>query len=177
MADSETTPRVPPPPVVALAGWLVPGAGYWLIGERARGVVVCVTVLLTFIVGILIGGIRVIDVPGYDNSGTLRLTVVEGRRTNVAALRARPLGEVFAKPWYIGQIFTGPAALAASYASLDAAQQGVPPSTARVFDIGTLYAAVAGMLNLLVMIDAAHRAAARKADVEAPLNRTDGEAA
>ena len=30
---------------------------------------------------------------------------------------------------------------------------------ARLFEIGTLYTAVAGMLNLLTVIDAAHRAA------------------
>ena len=30
-------------------------------------------------------------------------------------------------------------------------------STARIFDIGTLYTAVAGMLNLLVIIDATYR--------------------
>ena len=30
---------MPPPPLVALAGWFVPGAGYVMIGQRARGVV------------------------------------------------------------------------------------------------------------------------------------------
>ncbi|MCS7034067.1 MAG: hypothetical protein NZ561_08740, partial [Phycisphaerae bacterium] len=57
------------PPVVALASWFVPGAGYLLIGQYTRGLVVGVTVLLLFILGVLIAGIRVIDVPGYDNLG------------------------------------------------------------------------------------------------------------
>src|SRR4051812_19514560 len=29
-----------PPPIIALAGWLVPGAGYFLLGERKRGITV-----------------------------------------------------------------------------------------------------------------------------------------
>jgi len=34
----------------------------------------------------------------------------------------------------------------------------VPQSHSRSWEIGTLYTAVAGMLNLLVIIDSAHRA-------------------
>ena len=34
------------PPLVAFAAWLLPGGGYLLIGQRARGVVVGVTILL-----------------------------------------------------------------------------------------------------------------------------------
>src|SRR5688572_33454564 len=57
------------PPLVALAGWLVPGAGYWLIGERGRAVVVGVTIVALFVLGIFFAGIRVVEVPGYDESG------------------------------------------------------------------------------------------------------------
>ena len=40
------------------------------------------------------------------------------------------------------------------------ARQGVTVSHARSWELGELYTAVAGMLNLLVLIDAVYRAAA-----------------
>ena len=55
-----------PPPAIALAGWILPGAGYWLVGEKTRGLIAGVAILLMFFAGILIAGIRVIEVPGYD---------------------------------------------------------------------------------------------------------------
>src|SRR5687767_15980854 len=58
-----------PPPVVALVGWLVPGLGYWLIGERARALVVGGTIVGLFVLGLFLSGIRVIEVPGYDEAG------------------------------------------------------------------------------------------------------------
>jgi hypothetical protein len=132
-----------PAPLVALAGWCIPGAGYWLLGHRLRGMVIGITILALFIGGILIGGIRVIDVPKFTAAGNIFADVLE-------------------KPWYIGQILTGPICLIASWASRAAAsdpslQQIM--SHSRLNEIGTLYAAVAGMLNLLAIIDSSSRAA------------------
>jgi hypothetical protein len=190
-----------PAPLVALAGWLIPGAGYWLIGHRLRGSVVGVTIIILFVFGILLGGIRVIDVPGYDDQGYAPYVRYERRRPppnrNVApqdlpvreyktihptdeaasddwqpvsdwkwTLRAHLLPEVANKPWFVGQILSGPICLLAAYVSLDAshpispggAVSAIPRSHARIAEIGTLYTAVAGMLNLLAIIDAAYRA-------------------
>jgi hypothetical protein len=166
-----------PPALVAAAGWALPGAGYWLIGHRARGVVVGITILLLFAFGILLAGIRVIDVPGYDRAG-LRVRIEPGPsgrrldpqapsdeeryfRGNWALVSRGFFGEIANKPWYVGQILTGPVCLIASSWSLSAARQGVGPSHGRLYEIGTLYTAVAGMLNLLVMIDASSRAGAK----------------
>ena len=80
-----------PPPVVALAGWLVPGAGYWLIGQVFNG----------------------------------------------------PMG--LGAAWISDQLAASP-----RYHNIEA--------KARLAEIGTLYTAVAGMLNLLTIIDSAHRA-------------------
>src|SRR5439155_26415434 len=38
-----------PVPLVALAEWILPGAGYFLIGQITRGVVVVVTILAMFV--------------------------------------------------------------------------------------------------------------------------------
>jgi hypothetical protein len=135
-----------PPPLIALAGWLVPGMGYWLIGQRLRGLVVGVTILLIFAAGLLIGGMHVIDAP---TGLTFQL--------------------VLQKPWFIGQVLAGPVSLVASYLANNWGTHidpitfkqtaGVALSHARVNEIGVLYTAVAGMLNLMAIIDAAYRSA------------------
>jgi hypothetical protein len=182
--------RVPPAPVVALAAWAVPGAGYWLIGERARGILVGVTIVSLFAAGLLIGGVRVLQVPGYGEDGgrvyTWYLLNDDGRPTRgIMASEHQPprstmgdsaqgpwvatetralLGEVGAKPWSICQVMTGPVALAAGAWSVQAsraADGGEPAgvlSHSRINEIAVLYTAVAGMLNLLVILDASARA-------------------
>ena len=69
MAAAPSTSSSTPPPLVALAGWLLPGAGYWLIGERVRAVTVGVTILVVFTLGILIAGIRVVQAPDMSGPG------------------------------------------------------------------------------------------------------------
>ena len=158
-------PAALPPPLVALAAWMLPGAGYWLIGHRARGVTVGVTVLLTFLAGLFIGGVRVLEVPFYDKLGR--------------KVPSDLIAELRAKPWSIAQVMTGPAAIIGGGWSVWAAQPdpSKPPldpsrepgpgnprqpygadSHARVNEIAVLYTAVAGMLNLLAIIDSSHRA-------------------
>ncbi len=149
-----------PPFVVAIAGWVLPGLGYWLIGERARGTIAGVTILLLFVAGIFIGGIRVIDVPGYRDSRDYRVAyekvvMPDGRWV----LWSRPMPTLLDKPWYLGQILAGPVTLAASWASIEAASREIPKATAHVGEFGTLYCAVAGMLNLLIIMDSTARAA------------------
>ncbi len=134
----------------------MPGLGYWLIGQRQRGVIAGSVILATFLLGLLIGGIRVIDVPGYDASGEKRMT--KPRQQGEWRLKTEFVPEVMNKPWYIAQSLAGPINIAATWVSLDQADKKVAMSTSRIFDIGTLYTAVAGMLNLLVIIDASYRA-------------------
>ena len=124
-----------PPPIVALSTWIVPGAGYWLIGQRSRALTVGITIIVLFILGLVIGGVRVVDVP--------------------AGVLTSPVNAVSQKPWFVGQILAGPMTLIASSIGHDEAYFA---SHSRVNEIGTLYTAVAGMLNLLAIIDAAYRA-------------------
>lgn len=190
-ADPAHRNRPPSPPLVAVAGWLLPGAGYWLIGHRARAIVVGATIITLFLAGTLIGGVRAIQVPGYGEEGG-RLYVVREEVERLAdgrsrvALRVREhtpgraqpsgdpvvtnfralLGEIGNKPWSICQVMSGPVALVGGAASVWASRpaeeggrvaRGVL-SHGRINEIGVLYTAVAGMLNLLVIIDAAGRA-------------------
>jgi len=179
-----------PVPVVALASWLVPGAGYWLLGERVRAVVIGVTITALYIAGLLIGGIKVLEVPGYGDHGQPLVVVRETGRardpqTNEEkiinqdrttedndprsigwVMQVHPIDEIRNKPWFIAQVLAGPLHLAASWGSVAASRPREPGGTvpigarshARTNELGVLYTAVAGMLNLLAIIDAAHRA-------------------
>jgi hypothetical protein len=144
-----------PPPVVALAGWLLPGAGYWLLGQWARGTIVCAAILTLYVLGLLIAGVRVVEVPGYDPHGN-EIQI----RGQWIITHGGLMSEVSNKPWFVCQILTGPVSLASAVGSVQLAQHGseYPRAHAPLETVGTLYTAIAGMLNLMVIIDAAHRA-------------------
>jgi hypothetical protein len=164
MSSPPATPRSAA--VIAVAGWAVPGLGYWLIGERGRGVLAGVTIVLTFVYGVLVGGVRVVDVPGYRPPPVSAVRGAEDSSGGVSGtwhFQENPTGEIINKPWYIAQALAGPVNVVASVASVAAAERGVRPSTARTFDIGTLYTAVAGMLNLLVIMDSVYLGSRRAA--------------
>ncbi len=129
-----------PAPIVALVNWLVPGAGYLLIGQTARGLTIGLTIVVLFVAGILIGGVHVVDPP----------TFVRG---------TSPVASVLVKAPYIGQFLAGALGIFAGWIG-----PTQPASHARVSDIGTLYTAVAGMLNLMATIDAGYRATLAPAD-------------
>lgn len=202
-AASSHAPK-PPAPLVALAAWLLPGAGYWLIGQRARAITVGATIITLFLAGTLIGGVRAIQVPGYGEEGGKlyvnreRDELSDGRRVIVDRVREHRVGgtqpdgepvvtnlgallrDVGNKPWAICQVMTGPVAFVGGAASVRASrpvetledrdgedgdvvtrQLGAAPgvlSHSRVNEIAVLYTAVAGMLNLLAIIDASARA-------------------
>ena len=152
---------MPPPPLVALVGWLVPGAGYVMIGQRARGAVVGITILLIFVAGLLIGGVRVIDssyIESVQQRQERERTEAEGRRTIKGYQPPNPIARTLQKPWFIGQVLAGPVAIVSNViATRWGGEAGAPFSHARVYEIGVLYTAVAGMLNLMAIIDSAYR--------------------
>ena len=136
---SEKRPLPIPPPLIALAGWALPGLGYLLIGQRARGLTIGVTILSLYVMGLLIGGMKVVDQPSFTDAS--------GFNGHFHAL--------FQKPWYVAQILAGPVTLLAANIGVG---EGYATSHARINEIGILYTAVAGMLNLLGIIDCSYRA-------------------
>ena len=129
--------------VAVAAQWLLPGLGYVLGGQRIRGVILGMTVLGLFWMGVLIGGVRVIDLPDIRGPGSL-----------VARLTSKLPA--------LGAFWAGPSTLVAGQWSASLAanpETAAIKAHARAEDIGGLYASVAGMMNLLAMIDLASRAA------------------
>ena len=159
--------------LVALASWLLPGAGYWLLGQRARALTIGITIVVLFVLGLLIGGVRLIEVPGWGDHGRKLVLnsdhAIEEERDSQSSqewvMTSDPLAEIRNKPWFVAQILAGPIDIAASWGSVMAsrprADGSVPGvrSHSRTNELGVLYTAVAGMLNLLAIMDAAHRAA------------------
>ena len=169
-APFATPPRDTPPgavhpeerlePVAGLLAFILPGLGHWYLGERRRAVLIATGVLGLFFGGILIGGIDVIDrredtiwfagqalvgpiAFGLDYIHQNHLKVIDDvRQPNGRIARtirsARP-GEARGRDGRAVQ------------------SAGPPPSTkslGRMNELGTLFATIAGMLNLIAIIDA-----------------------
>lgn len=114
--------------IVALFGWLIPGAGHLLLNEKKRAAIIFVTIALTFFTGLYIASAAIID-------------------------------PVRAKPWYLVQIITSPAVAVAGH--LTAA--GVfKPVYGKPAEIGQIYTFIAGLLNLLCIINAVYLAHIRQ---------------
>ena len=135
MADRETSSIVRVP-TAGLLSWLIPGLGHIYLGERARGWIFLVAITATFWTGVAVGSVQ-----------------------STVAPRARKL-------WFAAQLFTGGNTLAAYslhyYVDPESArstQQAIPSYWASA-DVGVHYTGVAGLLNLLVILDAIGRAEA-----------------
>jgi len=136
-AETELTPGA------AVLAWLWPGAGHMALGERKRGLYIMAGVLLLFVSGLLIGGVNVVD-----------------RRDD--------------RLWFIAQVFCGPVTLAADFTNQRFVKAPLQREIARqtpqlpdpehwrsvglahVNEIGKLYCALAGLMNLVAILDALH---------------------
>ena len=108
---------------VGLAAWLVPGTGHLLLGDKRRAAVIGITIALTFLVGLYVGSVGVID----------------------------PIG---AKPWYAAQLMNSPAIFFLGRLGVT----GAYPVYGRPNEIGQIYTSIAGLLNLLCIVNAVYTA-------------------
>lgn len=114
--------------VVGLAAWALPGGGHFIIKERKRAIIIFVTVTLTFLTGLYIGSIAVIDKVGAKPwyAAQIMTSPVVGLIANVAETSVTEVGE----RRYV--------------------------SYGRPYDVGQIYTSIAGMLNLLCIISAVY---------------------
>jgi len=114
-------------PVAGLLAWIVPGAGHFYLGHWQRGLVFLVAIGATFWSGVAIGAVR--------------YTVDPHERT----------------AWFMAQLCTGVHGLIACMWGEDTRSQIPAPVASpsyRSSDTGVVYSGVAGLLNLLVIINA-----------------------
>ncbi len=121
-------------PLAGLLAWILPGLGHIYLGHRTRGLILMVTITATFWSGVAIGGVA-----GTVNPDTRKL-------------------------WFVAQLCTGGNTLAAA-SMTSRVMAALPPSRTAPYlghwsaiDIGVHYTGVAGLLNLLVILDAIARA-------------------
>ena len=131
-------------PTAALLAWVWPGLGHISLGQRKRGLIIMAGILFLFLGGVLIGGIDSVD-----------------RRDD--------------RLWFLAQALCGPIALVVDFANqalleplpsdvADGYLRGDPATLrrleltglSRVNEMGTPYSALAGLMNLAVILDALH---------------------
>jgi hypothetical protein len=93
--------------IVGLLSWLMPGAGYFVLEEKKRAIIIFVTICLTLCIGLYIGSIGVIDLQGqsppYVKAAQLMNSPVVLLLANRTAGGGYP---VYGWPNEIGQIYT-----------------------------------------------------------------------
>lgn len=120
-------------PVAGLLAWLIPGLGHIYLGHRTRGLILLVTVTVTFWCGVAIGGVR---------------STVDPRERRL---------------WFVAQICTGGNTIAAVMLrqrierTMSPEELAGPAGHWLPADVGVHYTGVAGLLNLLVILDAVAR--------------------
>jgi Family of unknown function (DUF6677) len=92
---------------VGLLSWLVPGAGYFALGEKKRAAIIFVTVCLTFCIGLYVGSIGVIDFEGLSPSYVKAAQAVNPPVALILSHYTAGGGyPVYGWPNEIGQIYT-----------------------------------------------------------------------
>lgn len=116
-------------PVAAVLAWLWPGAGHIMLGHRKRGFLIMFGVLFLFLGGLLIGGVDCVD-------------------------------RVDDRLWFLAQAVCGPIAFVAdSVNQLHVKRLTTPEQYSAIAinkpnEMGTLFCALAGLMNLVVILDA-----------------------
>ncbi len=152
MAKPPQPPKSLSAPLAAVLAWILPGLGHWWIGERRRAIIFFVATAVTFWGGVAVAGVR------------------SAITTNENGL------------WIAAQVCMGPQALGAlSWSKSLAAHERRDASVTYKSpwpssDIGVVYAGVAGLLNLLIILDVLARVDASRATTAArsPPSRKGG---
>lgn len=160
MSDaSPTSSDTPPWPLTAAAAWLLPGLGHYIIGYRRRGIILGVTLLSLFTGGLLVGGVGVVDseenrlwFAGQALIGPVAPLVnlyhqsLKGQLNHQLADHADLLNQTYGHS-------LDPNRVTLDLLESDQVTPVYRRSLGRVNELGTLYCTLAGVLNLLVILD------------------------
>ena len=156
---SQPTHDTPPWPFTAIAAWLVPGLGHYLIGYRRRGLILCITLLSLFTIGLLVGGVSVVDsdreqlwFAGQSLIGPVAPVVNLYRRNREAHLHNQ-LDEHARRLRSERGTHIDSATVQLDLLERDDVAPAFRRSLGRVNELGILYCTLAGVLNLLVILD------------------------
>lgn len=91
--------------IVGLVGWLVPGGGHAIIGEKRHAIVIFVAIAALFAVGLYVGSIGVIN-PVSAKPWYLAQILNSPAVAALGHVTAKGDYAVYGKPSEIGQIYT-----------------------------------------------------------------------
>ena len=118
-------------PVHTLAlilGWLLPGLGHISLGQKRRGFLIMFGIVFLVLSGVLVGGIDAVD---HNQDGL----------------------------WFIAQVWCGPIVIGIDLlnqvfiAPLPIAEKATLVGLSHANEIGTLFIAMAGLMNFVVLLD------------------------
>lgn len=91
--------------IVGLLGWIVPGAGHFAINKKKHALIIFIAIAITFVVGLYIGSIAVIDPVG--SKPWFAAQVMNSPAIMILGKISHNGGYyVYGKPAEIGQIYT-----------------------------------------------------------------------
>jgi hypothetical protein len=131
-SQTETAAKAGSVPVAGVLAWLMPGLGHWYLGLRRRALILFVVTTVTFWAGVAVGGVKSTVAPNR-NGPWFAAQLCMGAQTAVAWAGGR----------YIAKNHVG-----------DIHYEAFWPSD----NIAVVYTGIAGLLNLLIIIDALARA-------------------
>src|SRR5262249_25603142 len=111
---------------IAIA-WLIPGGGHFLLGRRGRAAIIFCSVLLAFLIGVMMRG-PLFQLSGASGDVLSRLIQIGGFIGNLAA-------GIF----YFAAVLLG---------------YGPPDQASHTADYGSKFIVMAGLMNLLAIVDA-----------------------
>ena len=138
--------------MAAICAWLVPGLGHVVIGERARGVLVFAGIIFMWLCGILIGGIDAVD--RKEDPLWFAAQVCSGP----IALGIDGMNTALLKSGQIGELLDSPAVSRNTAATKVNSFKGI----AHVNEYGILFTGLAGLMNLVAIIDASTRSSSER---------------
>jgi hypothetical protein len=144
-------------PTAAVAAWLLPGLGHWLLGERRRASILASTIGILWLTGALLGGISVFDIRNHFWWFLAQACAAPSIPANFVHQTLRGGGDP---------------PLPMPYAATPPRYE---PAFGKIEEQGVLYTALAGLLNLLAVLDVAVRdPSRRRADAEPQPNAPAG---
>lgn len=158
-----TKPRKPSSSIAGLLAWVFPGLGHWYLGHRARAVTIMVALTLTFWCGVAIGGVKS-TVDPVQNRLWFLAQICTGSHTIVAAIWSSRLAPVVYKCPSCDSLLGGKPHAGEVCGECNEAVLSLESATHTRLafwpqsDIAIVYTGIAGLLNVLVILDAIARA-------------------
>ena len=145
------TIRLRKPAVAAIWAWLIPGAGHWYQGRRAKSVIFAVCVLSTYFFGLAIGGGHVVYASLAKNDWRWQYFCQLGVGTPALPALVQTYRVRSGKEALFNDLMAPPGDVQPR--QRDKLALWHEQYTSR-FEIGTLYTMVAGLMNILAVFDA-----------------------